>query len=255
MSDSIIYEQPLNEIVRTCLRLEHVFQCAEHFTQQTDIWGYRAAIRSITEAMAILDRPDFKGKVKQELMRFKTSLQNLQDHHHVNSDRLQKFIEQIKQYIDYLDRVPGKLGDELRDNEFLTNIRHNLQKAGGSCNFDMPNYHYWLVSPNVSRTDEITSWFSQLDEIKNLIYLILESIRNSNTFEIVEANSGSYQRTLETNQPYQMLRVAIDVKTEVFPEMSVGRQRFSICFREPSTASYTEQVKYDLKFKLACCKL
>ncbi len=253
--ESLIYEQPLNEIVRTCLRLEHVFQSAEYFLSQENTWDHRAAIRSLTEIMAILDRPDFKGKIKQELLRFKTSLQDLQDHQHVNSHRLQEFIEQIKQYLGYLDSVPGKLGDSLRDNEFLTSIRHNLQKAGGSCNFDMPNYHYWLMNPNITQADELQMWFTQFDEIKNLIYLILASIRDSTTFEMVEAHSGSYQRTLESNQPYQMLRVAIDTKIKVFPEMSVGRQRFSICFREPSTTTHTEQVKYNLRFKLACCKL
>lgn len=62
MTDSIIYEQPLNEIVRTCLRLEHVFHSAHHFLAKSNTWDYRAAVRALTEIMAILDRPDFKGK-------------------------------------------------------------------------------------------------------------------------------------------------------------------------------------------------
>ncbi len=255
MTNVIIYEQPLNEIVRTCLRLEHVFQRTDHFLSKDTSWDYRAAMRSLTETMAILDRPDFKGKVKQELMRYKTGFKNLQDHKHVNNDRLDNFILEIEQHIQYLDSTTGKLADNLRDNDFLTSIRHNLQKAGGSCDFDMPNYHYWLSNETSEQRSELKQWSNQLDKVKSLIYLMLKSIRDSTHFEHAEAHCGSYQQALESNQPYQMLRIAINKNIAVFPEMSVGRQRFSVCFRQPSTTSHTEQVKHDVTFKIACCKL
>lgn len=255
IDNSIIYEQPLNEIVRTCLRLEHVFHSAQHFLSKHNTWDYRAALRAITDIMAILDRPDFKGKIKQELIRYKSSLKTIQDHKEVNKVQLQTFINQIEENIEYIDSLHGKLADDLRENDFLTNIRHNLQKAGGTCDFDSPNYHYWLSNDALDQHAELKHWFSKLDKIEALITLMLQSIRDSTEFEKAEASCGSYQRTLETNQPYQLLRVAIDKKIAVFPEMSVGKQRFSICFRSPSTTQHTEQVKEDISFKIACCKL
>lgn len=255
MSDVIIYEQPLNEIIRTCLRLEHVFLNSDYFISKSNEWNYRASMRSLTEAMAILDRPDFKGKIKQELIRYKSSLHSLQDHKDVDSSKLQKFINDIEISIKYLDNHSGKLGDNLRENDFLTNIRHNLQKAGGSCDFESPNYHYWLSHPKVEQHENLEKWFAQLSPVKDLIYLMLRSIRDSTHFETVTANSGSYQQALESNQPYQLLRVAIKESVIAFPEMSVGRQRFSICFRSPSTTEHTEQLKTDIKFSIACCKL
>lgn len=130
-----------------------------------------------------------------------------------------------------------------------------MQKAGGTCDFDAPNYHYWLSNDALDQRGDLKQWFGQLNKIEALIDLVLQSVRDSTHFETAEAPCGSYQRSLETNQPYQMIRVEIKKNIAVFPEMSVGRQRFSICFRAPSTTQHTEQVKHDVKFKIACCKL
>lgn len=256
MTDVIIYEQPLmNEIVRTCLRLEQVFGTIEHFLEQCSIWDYRAGMWALTDAMSILDRPDFKGKITQELLRYKTSLQQLQNHKDVDNEKLQPFITQIEENIDFLDSHHGKLGDSLRDNVFLTTIRHNLQKAGGACDFETPNYHYWLYQTKLDQHGDLEKWYGELAPVKKLISLMLQLIRDSTEFTTTNAASGSYQQILDPNLPYQLLRIAIPKSSNVFPEVSVGRHRFSICFRKPSTTEHTVQIKDDLKFQIACCKL
>lgn len=255
MSDAIIYEQPFNEIVRTCLRLERVFADIENSIAKDNSFDYRITIRSLTDAISILDRPDFKGKLTQELLRYRISFNDLKNHKEINSARLETFISELEKHIEYLNSVTGKLIEPLKKNNFLTNIRHNFQKSGGNCDFDMPNYLYWLTHRNINRREELKTWFAILNPIKNLINFVLASIRNSIDFEQAEAHAGSYQQSLEANLPYQLLRIELEQSTLAFPEMSVGRQRFSICFRRPSTTEHTEQLKETISFRIACCRL
>ena len=76
MVGSIIYEQPANELLRTCLRLEHLFtQLDYHYQNCVSLYHLRSAIRLLLEIINILDRPDLKSKLSQEFHRVNSIVQ------------------------------------------------------------------------------------------------------------------------------------------------------------------------------------
>ncbi len=69
MSELIVYEHPLNERIRTFLRLEHLFSETAYFLPQPEEWGSRAAIGGLIKINSIFTRADIKTEILKELER------------------------------------------------------------------------------------------------------------------------------------------------------------------------------------------
>ena len=69
MSEFHIYEQPLNEKVRSFLRLEKLFHQYHFHLQHGSEWNNRIAIDSILELLAFTTRSDIKLEILKELER------------------------------------------------------------------------------------------------------------------------------------------------------------------------------------------
>ena len=66
MSNQLIYDQPFNETIRVCLRLEQLFQSIDHQMNELSIPGTRQLIHLIINLLHLLDRPDLKSKLAKE---------------------------------------------------------------------------------------------------------------------------------------------------------------------------------------------
>ncbi len=64
-----VYEQPLNERMRTFLRLDFLYQQALFHEEREDAWSTRAAVGSLLEILAITARGDVRSEVLKELER------------------------------------------------------------------------------------------------------------------------------------------------------------------------------------------
>ena len=68
------------------------------------------------------------------------------------------------------------------------------------------------------------------------------------------AQSGFFQRTLETSTPCQMIRVCVTSDERSFPEISAGKHRFTVRFMHPTaTWDRPTQTDADVEFDLHCC--
>ena len=72
----IVYEQPLNERMRTFLRLEFLYTQASYHSESESSWSARAAVSSLLEILAITARGDSRSDVLKELERQVTVLRN-----------------------------------------------------------------------------------------------------------------------------------------------------------------------------------
>src|SRR5262245_41676391 len=63
------YEQPLNERMRTFLRLDFLYHQLMHHEEQSDVWSTRGAVTAILEILAITARGDVRADVLKELER------------------------------------------------------------------------------------------------------------------------------------------------------------------------------------------
>ncbi|MGH9576632.1 MAG: cell division protein ZapD, partial [Terriglobales bacterium] len=140
----ISYEHPLSERVRTLLRLEDLFERIDYFLHKNDAHEHHVALLSIFEILEVSGRADLKSDLLQELERQKHSLESLRDNPDVSGEALDNVLWQIDQASSRLIKASGRIGQELRENEWLMSIRQRTGIPGGVCEFDLPSYHYWL---------------------------------------------------------------------------------------------------------------
>ena len=256
MNPPIIYEQPLNERIRTLLRLEHLFRQANYRLTGDTQWDSRAALDALLEIQNVFARNDLRGEVLKELERHASKLTALEKNPNVDSRALQAILDELDLVTDQLHAINGQIGLGLKNNEFLNSVRQRSTIAGGSCAFDLPGYHYWLQLPDKQRKQDLLSWYGEYSSMSEAVGLILRLIRQSTPPGTQQAEQGFYQQSLDTSIPFQLLRIILPHESPYFAEVSAGKHRFTVRFMEMSSMQERPvQTKTDVDFKLACCVL
>lgn len=252
---SIIYEQPLNEQIRLCLRLEYLFGQADYYLNYRSHWDLRQALNAILEILNISDRPDIKNKLGQVLNQYASSLTQLEKIPDIDKHKLNAMLNKIDCLIDSLHANAQKIGQELRDNEFLTAIQQRLYTPAGTCNFSLPSYNLWLHQDQSLIRQRLLSWLESFKLLRDIMSLMLSLTRESTTFKPAKAIGGFYQGSLEANIYHQMIRIGINSDKQIFPEISVGRHRLAVHFFSLDINGRAAQTPDDIIFELACCKI
>ncbi|MCG8016557.1 MAG: cell division protein ZapD [Candidatus Thiodiazotropha sp. 'RUGA'] len=253
MTDQIHYEHPLNERIRTFLRLEHLFMQVDHFRPLADIWSNRAAIEGLLSIMSVFGRSDLKTEILKELERHVSNLERVRQQPGVNMEALGLVLDDLEQAIHQVYRMDGQIARNLRNNEFLTSIMQRSSIPGGGCNFDLPQYHRWLNQPHEVRQDQMSEWMHELHPVREAVVLLLNLVRGSNLPSEEMAHQGFFQKTLEPSSPAQLVRVSLPRHTNVFTEISGNKHRFSIRFLESIDTGKPTQSKQDIPFQLTTC--
>lgn len=256
MENSIIYEQPLNERVRTFLRLEHLFRIANHHSPQDSQWDSRITISCLLEILDLISRSDIKSDLIKELERHAITLDVLRSNPDVDLRRLNDILDNINFYLGTLRDNDFQPGQKLKQDELITSIKQRISIPGGTCSFDLPAFHHWLYKSVESRHNDLKIWEQDLAVIQESLSTVLLMIRNSTTPMIKNAESGFYQQPVESKLSCQLIRVILPHDHKYFPEISGGKHRFTIRFMEQSpTSSRPIQTNNPVKFELHCCIL
>lgn len=253
MKDTIIYEQPLNEIIRVCLRLEQVFQQINHSIKDTSEPGTRNLITYIINILHLLDRPDLKAKLAKELSHHLTNLMRYNQSPNIDKSKLETLVKQLEELSRALIDSSGKIGYRLRDTELLNTLRLHLASPGGGCSFDLPLFHFWLQQPADERILTVNSWLSDFDQIRSAVTLLLDLVRKNVKSEMKSAVHGFHQELLDPQSNLRMLRISIDRNIRAFPEISVGRHFLSVRFFSPDIEKRPVQFNDNLEFRLEYC--
>lgn len=249
----ICYEQPLHERVRTFLRLEFLFNAARHALEGEAHWDSRAVVARLLEVLSLLGRGDLRSEVIKELERHGAMLNRLVANPGVDEGRLLALLGEIDARIGSLHSA-GSLTQPLREHEFLNTIKNRAAIPGGTCEFDLPGYHFWLSRAPERRREDIEAWFETLEPLRRAIRLILNLIRNSASPTDEVATSGMFQRTLDTAAPCHLIRVMLADDAACYPEISGSKHRFTVRFLElPDLDARPAQTRDDVPFRLVCC--
>ncbi|OGT73055.1 MAG: hypothetical protein A3I78_09630 [Gammaproteobacteria bacterium RIFCSPLOWO2_02_FULL_56_15] len=256
LNTQIIYEQPLSERVRSFLRIEHLFKQVEHFINGTNEWENRQTLILLMEIVDFLARSDLKSELMKELERHANTLLALDGSPGVDTSRLRKILDNLNSNLFTLRDSGCQPGQALRQDEFVTSVKQRIAIPGGTCNFDLPNYNFWLHRPPEERTNQLGLWLKDLLIIRNSIELCLQMIRNSTNPTNRQAENGFYQQIIESSVACQLIRVLLPAESLCFPEISGGKHRFTIRFLEqPKTSNRPVQSKSTVSFELHCCIL
>lgn len=249
------FEQPLNEHVRTLLRLEHLFAETLHHDQSESEWGRRAAMRIFLDILAIMTRHDLRLEVGNQLANQHTTLQRFREHDDIDHRRLDDVLQQLETLGRAVQAIPTHFASYLlRDNELLNTVNNRSAIPGGTCGFDLPSYHYWLNLPGQTQTRQMQQWFKQLQPLNDSVTLLLSLIRNSAKPEPARADGGML--VCKPQSDIQLIQVFVKKQQQVYPEISASKHRFTIRFMEPRGEDLTaSQAERDIDFDMACCQI
>ena len=251
-----VYEHPLGERIRSFLRLEYMFERAYFELGCDSHWAARTTMKILIDIMALTDRSDVKQEIIKELERLSTTLENRSHNLNVDRVRLDDILARIRQFLGAMKVRAAPPGHELRYHEFLSSVRRRSSIPAGTCDFELPNLHFWLQKPTQQRSEDLLRWLSAFDLVRGAITLWLSLIRESGLSSEEVANDGFYQRSLDPASPCQLIRVVIDSDRLVFPEISAGKHRFTVRFMElENTEERPVQTTHDIPFQLSCCGL
>lgn len=253
LSKQICYEQPLHERVRTFMRLEFLFSEARHALEGESPWDSRNAVFRLLEILSLLGRGELRTDVIKELERHAAMLARLRDNPGVDEARLTALLGEIDARVQALHGA-GSLTQPLREHEFLNTIRNRASIPGGTCEFDLPSYHFWLSKPIEARRTDIDAWLGTLEPLRRALRLILNLIRNSAGASDEVATGGMYQMTLDSGTRCHLIRILLPADAPWYPEISGSKHRFSVRFLEyPELAGRPVQSRDDVPFRLVCC--
>lgn len=229
----IIYEYPFSERIRTLLRLEDLFAKADHFLEQSGAYEHHAALLALFEIIDVSGRADLKLDLIQELERQRQALLGFRNNPAISEDALSSVLAELEQASTALLAMPGKLGQHLRDNDWLMAIKSRSSIPGGMCEFDLPSYHYWLHLPPEVRSEELLGWFYPFQPLRQGVEVVLRLLRGSSGKpEHHLAPGGAFQRMMSGIVSQQMVRVMLDPQTPFIPEISANRYALNIRFTQ-----------------------
>ena len=113
----IIYEYPLNERVRTLLRLEDLYERVGHFLAGEDPNDHHACLTGMFEILEVASRADLKSDLLQELDRQRNFLDALRSNPAISEEKLNQVLGEIDSAFTNLHALSGKTGQALRENE------------------------------------------------------------------------------------------------------------------------------------------
>ncbi|MGC1387134.1 MAG: cell division protein ZapD [Steroidobacteraceae bacterium] len=250
----VVYEQPLNERMRTFLRLEFLYMQATYHSELENAWSSRAAMSSLLEILAITARGDSRRDVLKELERHVNVLKEYQSKTGVDPSRLKSLMSNLIKLREDLSMVGGNHMAPLRDSEFLSAIKHRSAIPGGTCDFDLPDYSYWLNRPSYVRAAEFGNWMALIRPLCDSIAELLWLTRQNTKRKAETAVGGIYQLQFDRENPCQLVRVTLPADSGLYPEISGSQHRCTIRFLNWTDAtSRPVHVEVDVPFLLTCC--
>jgi cell division protein ZapD len=250
----LIFEQPLNERMRTFLRLDFLYNQALHHNETASPWGSRAAMSSLIDILSITTRGDVRSDVLKELESQLSSLGEFEARPGVDPQRLKTLIANLQRLRADLMSAGSAFLQPLRDSEFVTGIKHRSGVPGGTCEFDLPEYYFWLSQPDELRTRSFNQWLGLLrpmcDAIAELLWLTRQSGRSRKEI----AKGGSFSIAFDRENPLQLLRLSLPIASGLYPEISGSHHRCSVRFLAwKGLATRPVQSPNDVEFILSLC--
>jgi len=250
----ITYEYPLNERIRTLLRLEDLYGRVTFFLAKDSSHAHHACLTGMFEIVDVAARADLKSDLLQELDRQRTFLEALRSNPAISEKKLNDVLAELERAFANLHAVPGKTGQSLRENEWLMAIKQRSGIPGGTSEFDLPSYHHWMHHSPERRREDLSGWLRQMLPIYDALSIVLRVLRESGRTVSLMAFRGVYQQT-PADKPAQMLRLTLEAELPCVPEISANKYALNVRFLLPEGVQKTRVYEHDVPFELSFCNL
>lgn len=251
-----VYEQPLNEKIRLFMRVGYLLDRFNYHLKHLSPENSQAAVLVLLELYNLSSRLDVKSATLNVLEWQSQAVRRVEGMEGVDTNRLQRVLKKLEDKSKRLYNFHGQLGQHLKSHNFLNILKQRSSIAGGVNGLDIPLFKYWLSKSEKDRVADLKSWVRPYEVAQEAIQLVMELILASSEEEKILAEGGFYQATLSPNKEYQLLQIELPSEARFYPEISAGKQRFSVRFVDSSQLEEKgKQIIEDVEFTLKLCKL
>ena len=249
-----IYEQPLHEKIRVLLRLEQLVRRFDFHIRDEQRASSEASLLILLDLYNLAARLDLKSEILKEIDRQALVVKFRRENGVMDIESEGDILETLSNVNAKLYALSGPLGQRLKNHGFFNILRQRSNLPGGINGFDIPLLHFWLNKPASARIKDLTHLVEPYRIASEAVQVILLLIRGCSRGEEQIAKNGFYQATLSQKPPNQLLRVEVPNNVNYYPEISAGKQRFSVRFVEMNTLEERgKQVMEDINFKITLC--
>jgi len=248
-----LYEYPFNESIRTMLRLEHLFDRLGQLLPRDAAVDHHFALVTMFEIMEVASRADLKSDLLKELERHKAQFTAFRSNPQVSQAALDDVIARIDHAFNGLNLQPGKAGQSLAGHEWLTSVRSRISIPGGTCEFDLPAYYAWQQRDPARRRADLSGWVGTLEPLAEALHMLLKLVRDAGVPHKVVSSAGQFQQSLPPGRSYQLLRVLIDDREGLVPEITGHRLQVSVRLMRPDADGRLRPAAVDMPFELTLC--
>ncbi|MEN9986829.1 MAG: hypothetical protein RI925_2331, partial [Pseudomonadota bacterium] len=232
----ISFEFPIVERVRILLRLEELFRRLTHFSSADGADEHHVALQTLFDMAELGARGDLKSELIQDLERQRYALEALRDNPAIAEGALEAVLGEIESAMTRQLEFTGKFGHELRDNEWLMNIKQRTAIAGGACQFDLPSYYFWQKQSAEVRRADLQRWSAPLLATRDAVGVLLKLLRDSGKSNTFTARHGAFQQ-MSGGKVVHLIRITLDASLGLVPEVSANKYAVNVRFIEPTTHS------------------
>lgn len=247
-----IYELPLNERLRTFMRIEFLYLRLNNFSNSKDHWQIRTTIHTLLEIYTILARTDVRREVLADLDRYIIQMQRFQSMPDADNEMVTNLLEDLNAIKEKMIQLGTGYLNPLRDDDYISALLHRHTLPGGKAEFDMPRYKFWLEGDSKTVNNDLNEWINVIKPICAGIERLMWIIRESSEPIGTVASSGQYNHQIGKTAQISLIRVFLD-NTNVYPEISGGRHMIAIRFLEPNDEGQFKQTEENIDFKLSLC--
>ena len=248
-----IYELPLNERLRTFMRIEFLYSRLKYFTSNLDDnWQTRTVIHTLLEIYSILSRTDVRREVLADLDRYIMQMQRFQSAPDADNNMVNDVLEDLDSIKNQVVDIGTDYLLKLREDEFIASLLHRHTLPGGKAEFDMPKYKFFLESDKKNVVSQINSWIDIIRPICEGIDKLMWIIRESNEPIATVAVGGQYNHQIERRTQISLVRI-ITNDANIYPEISGGRHLIAVRFFNQNKDGIYLQFEDNVEFKISLC--
>jgi len=254
VKNKIVYEQPLNERMRSWLRLEYLFDSVTYRLKSPADKDSRSAVEGILNILEFVLRNDLKAELIKDLEAWLEFLVKWKKTPDINNKKLDGLLQKIEHFLNVLKSLEGQFGVHLQEHYFFNSVRQRLGIPGGTCRFDLPAYYHWSQKKPKNRHDDLLDWLSAFFPLREANELNLYLLRQNAVPSYEIAMAGSFQAKLPTDMQFQIIRITLPQDSSCYPEISGGKHRVALRFFEHKHLhEKPTQTLQDVSFELCCC--
>ncbi|MEL0658214.1 cell division protein ZapD [Psychromonas arctica] len=241
----IAFEYPLTEKSRSYLRFESLFlQIKQSISldNESDAVTY---FKSLFELIELSDRSDIRHDLIKDLRSLLEEMQSWLNSEQADTEAIKVLMVEISELISAL-LVMSKQLKFFKDSRFLTSLKQRFFIPGGCCNFDLPQFHFWLSqSIELKRTDT-KQWFEYFTVLDRALSLFLKMKRHQGIKSIQQAKNGFFQGEVEHAL---FIILSVDPALQAYPMISGHKHRYSVRFMNANAEnSQAENIEFEQTF-------